>query len=118
MTYQTKSPSEGAIVTEDQVHQALNELQKGAHELGQLTTDARFAESWVKVVKAVAMKSVEGAVNAQEREALASKEYELAIREEARTAGELAKAKALREAAAMKIEVWRTQSSNWRSMKI
>lgn len=113
----TKSPSE--IVSEQAVHTALKELVDGAHEIGQLTTDARFAESWVRVAKAVAMKhSGETGVGAQEREALACKEYEAAIREEARTAGELAKAKALREAAALKIEVWRTQSSNWRSMKV
>jgi hypothetical protein len=114
---------ESQIVTEAEVEKALNYLRDSATEIGKLTTDARFAESWVKVVKAVAMKESKklpdhAQVNAQEREALASKEYELAIREEARTAGELAKAKALREAAAMKIEVWRTQSSNWRSMKI
>ena len=113
----TKSHSR-EIVSEEEVEKALNYLRDSAHELGQLTTDARFAESWVKVVKAMAMKAVEGPVNAQEREAMASEEVKLAFKEEARTAGELAKAKALREAAAMKCEIWRTQQATWRAMKI
>jgi hypothetical protein len=62
--------------------------------------------------------SGETSAAAQEREALASDEVMRAFREEARCAGELAKEKALREAAALKIEVWRTQSSNFRSMKL
>ena len=107
------------IVTEDSVQKALDYLRDSAHEIGQLTTDARFAESWVKVVKAVAMKhSGEPSAAAQEREALASEEVKAAFKEEARTAGELAKAKALREAAAMRIEVWRSEQANYRSMKI
>jgi len=111
------SPSE--IVSEEQVQKALDYLRDSAEEIGRLTRDARFAETWVKVVKSRIMKE-HGAfpLGAQEREALASKEVEVAYREESTTAGELAKDKAMREAAAMKIEVWRTQSSNFRSMKL
>ena len=44
--------------------------------------------------------------------------YITAITEEADAAGEYEKMRALREAAAAKIEAWRTESSNYRSMKI
>lgn len=110
--------SHSEIVTEEQVQLALDYLRDNAERLGQLTTNAHFAESWVKVVLAIAMKNIDGPVNAQEREARASNEYQLAIREQARTAGELATEKAMREAAAMKIEVWRTQQATWRAMKL
>ncbi len=106
------------IVTEEEVNKSLGFLRDGAKRLGQLTNDASFADSWVKVVLAVMMNEADGPGNAREREALASPEYEHAIRERARTAGELATEKALREAAAMKLEIYRTQSSNWRSMKV
>jgi hypothetical protein len=51
-------------------------------------------------------------------EAVSDTTYFASLISEAKAAGALAEAKALREAAAMRIEVWRTQSSNWRSMKL
>jgi hypothetical protein len=110
--------SHSEIVSEEDVERCLDYLKNSADTIGKLTTEARFTESWVKVVLAMVMKTVEGPVNSQEREARASEEYQKALKAEAEAAGALARAKALREAAAMKIEVWRTQSSNWRSMKL
>lgn len=106
------------IVTEEQVQLSLDYLRDNAEKIGRLTQEARFAEAWVKVVLATVMKTVEGPVSGQEREARASSEYKLAITQEAKTAGALATEKALREAAAMKIEVWRSQSANFRMMKL
>jgi hypothetical protein len=73
----------------------------------------------IKVQKAFAMKASDGGtIGAKEVEALTSDKYRKALEDDAQAAAELATAKALREAAALKIEVWRTQSSNFRSMKV
>jgi hypothetical protein len=55
---------------------------------------------------------------AAEREALTSPEYENALNEDANAAGEFEKLRALRDAAAMKIEAWRTEQASWRAMKL
>jgi hypothetical protein len=57
-------------------------------------------------------------VSAQEREALASDAYMNAMGNAAEAAGAYEHMRALREAAALKIEVWRSASANYRAMKI
>lgn len=108
----------GVIVTEEQVEKALNYLRDSAQRIGELTADARMREHMLKHIKALEMKKSEGPISAQERDALASEAYFKGLNDDAAAASALAVERALREAAAMKIEVWRTQSSNWRSMKI
>ena len=77
------------------------------------------AHMLTKHVKALAMKQhIDLPVTAQEREAYTSVQYVAAIDAEATAAGEYERMKALREAAAMTIEAWRTASSNYRSMKL
>jgi hypothetical protein len=77
------------------------------------------AEHMVKVTKALVMKRhSELTVSAQEREAYASKEYLEAVKEEAKAAGAYEEMKSLKDAAAMKIEAWRTEQANYRAMKI
>jgi hypothetical protein len=61
---------------------------------------------------------METAVSAQEREAYASKEYTDGIEAMAKAAGHYETERAKREAAALKIEVWRSASANYRSMKL
>lgn len=111
-----KSPSE--FITEEQVEKALDFLRDSAEMMGELTRVALLSEDYIKHVVALEMKKVDGPANAQEREARASDAYRDAITVAASNAGELAKMKALREAAAAKIEAWRTASSNYRSMKL
>lgn len=107
------------LVTEAEVEKALDWLRDNASEIGQAKADAVRTERMTKHVKALVMKMHNGLpVSAQEREAYASDEYLKALEAEARAAGEYEKLKGLREAAAMKIEAWRTASSNYRSMKI
>jgi hypothetical protein len=106
------------FVSDDDVQRALDFLRDSAAEMGELTRVAYLSEGYVKHVIALEMKKVDGPANAQEREARASDAYFNAIRTAANNAGELAKMKALREAASAKIEAWRTASSNFRSMKL
>jgi hypothetical protein len=111
-----KSPSE--IVSEEEVERALTYLRDSAKEIRRLTEQARKAEHMLKHRKALLMMSFTGSAAHREMEAVADTTYFASLISEAKAAGALAEAKALREAAAMRIEVWRTQSSNWRSMKL
>jgi len=57
-------------------------------------------------------------VSGQEREARASEAYKRAIVDEAKAAGAYETMRAMREAAALKIEAWRSEQANFRAMKI
>lgn len=107
------------LVSDSSVEKALDYLRDNAEAIGEAVREAKLRESMVKVVLAHMMKGhPDMSAAAQEREARASEDYLEAIQAEAKAAGDLAKMRALREAAAMKIEVWRSASANYRSMKI
>jgi beta-phosphoglucomutase-like phosphatase (HAD superfamily) len=107
------------LVSDADVEKALDWLRDNAETIGKAKAEAVRADHMLKHIKALAMKlHGEMGVSAQEREALASEQYRTAIDTAATAAGEYERLKALREAAALKIEAWRTASSNYRSMKI
>ena len=107
------------LVTDAEVEKALDWLRDNASEIGAAKRDAISAEHMVKHIKALTMmKHSELPVSAQEREALASQAYHDAILVAAQAAGDYEQLKSLREAAALKIEVWRSSSANYRAMKI
>lgn len=108
-----------ALVSEADVERALDWLRDSANDIGEAKARAVRAEHMLKHTKAMAMKLYATLpVSAQEREALASDQYLMSLQEVADSAGDYEKLKALREAAALKIEAWRTASSNYRSMKL
>lgn len=107
------------IVSDDEVERALDWLRDSAQEIGNAKANAVRAGHMIKHVKALVMRVHDGKpASHQEREALASPEYLQAIEEDAMAAGELMKLQALREAAALKIEAWRSSSANFRAMRI
>jgi hypothetical protein len=107
------------LVSDADVEKALDWLRDNATEIGEAKRKAVKADHMLKHTKALAMKQHgDIAVTAQEREALASPQYLAALDEAAATAGEFEKMKSLREAAALKIEVWRSASANYRAMKL
>jgi hypothetical protein len=107
------------LVSDADVEKALDWLRDQADEIGAAKEEAVKADHMLKHVKALAMKQyADIAVSAQEREAHASLQYLEAIERTAKAAGNLAKMQSLREAAALKIEVWRSASANYRAMKI
>lgn len=107
------------LVSEAEVEKALDWLRDSAGDIGEAKALAVKTEKMVKHIKALVMKQhADLGIGAQEREAYASDIYCNAIDAEASAAGKYEKMKALREAAAMKIEAWRTASSNYRAMKI
>jgi hypothetical protein len=107
------------LVSDADVEKALDWLRDAADEIGTAKQDAYFTDGLVKHVKALEMKKHnELPVSAQEREALASQAFKEALLDAAVAAGEYEKLRSLREAAAAKIEAWRSASANYRSMKI
>ena len=107
------------IVTEQQVHDAMEYLRTSAIDLGKAKARADLASSKVKHVEALMFKASDETSNDKRTaDARTSPEYVEAINEDAEAAGELAKLYALREAASTRIEIWRTQSSNIRSVKL
>jgi len=107
------------IVPDDRVEHALSWLRDSAHDMGEAKAELVRTSHMIKVVKALQMKAHNDLSAAKaEVEALASQQYMDALLEDAKAAGKYEQLKALREAAAATIEAWRTESSNYRSMKI
>ena len=78
------------IVTDEDVDKALAFLRDSAVQVGAARkADVRCSDRWLA-----------------------------ATADEARAAGEYEKLKALREAAAAKIEAWRSESANYRGMRV
>lgn len=105
-------------ITDDDIEKALSWLRDNAHAIGQAKMQAILTERMVGHIEALQMKMAGGAVAAQKRDARATPEYRQAIYDEAVAAGEFEKLRSLRDAAAAKIEAWRTEQSNFRAMKI
>jgi hypothetical protein len=107
------------FITEAEVEKALDWLRDSAAEIGQAKARAVKAEHMLKHVEALMFKcSDEKSAEARKADARTTDEYVAALNEDAFAAGEMAKLYALREAASLKIEAWRTASSNLRSMKV
>jgi hypothetical protein len=106
------------IVTEQEIEKALDWLRDNAAEMGEAKKRAVLANNMLRHIKALEMKKHGGSAAAQEREAYASDAYHRALYEDAVAAGEYEKMKSLREAAALKIEAWRSEQANFRSMKL
>jgi hypothetical protein len=107
------------IISDDAVDRALEWLRANAIVIGKAKERAVLAEKLVGHTEALLMKaSNASSADARKAEARASEQYYEAIVEDAKAAGELAKLYSLREAAAARIECWRTEQSNFRAMKI
>lgn len=107
------------IVSDAELEKALDWLRDNAEDIGEAKRQAVLAAHMVRHVRALEMKRhSDMPVSAQEREALSSERYKSAILDEAEAAGAFETMRALREAAALKIEAWRSEQANYRSMKI
>ena len=108
------------IVTEDDVDKALDFLRDSAGPIGSARGEMIRAGHMAKVTLALGMKACDEKMSAAkaEVEARASDSYFEAIDADANACAEYEKLRALREAAALKIEVWRSSSANFRAMKV
>ena len=106
-------------ITDDEVQSALDYLRDSAARMGLAAANQAKASAMLRHTKALAMKaSDENAISAQERDAYASPQYKTAIENEFEAVKEFATLRATREAAAAKLDCWRSSSANNRAARI
>lgn len=107
------------IVTEIELEKALDFLRDEAKAIGDAKSRLIRAEHMVKHVEALMfVASDASSAEKKKAEARTSQRYLDAIEEEAIAAGEYEKMRALREAAALKVQAWQSESANYRALKI
>ena len=107
------------IVDDPEVEKALDFLRDSARSIGEAVKRARRASNMIKHIEALAFKASDASSNdKRQADARTSQAYVDAINEDAEAFGELEVLKSLREAAALKIEAWRSEQANFRSMKL
>ena len=107
------------IITDEEVEEALEYLRHSAPLIAVAKAEVTRTGRLIKSTEALAGKlSGEKTAAAQTREALISEDYQKAVQNEFDAIAQYEQLKAYREAAASKIEAWRTASSNYRAMKI
>ncbi len=106
------------FISEDDVDKALAFLRDNAYEIGVAKGRVTETNHMLKVVKAIEMKRLDGPVSKAETLALASDAYKQAVEDDIEATVKFETLRSLREAASAKIECWRSQEANFRSMKI
>lgn len=107
------------LIADDDLDKALSWLRDNAKAIGQAKRRAVSAGHMVKHVEAIEFKISDAkSAEARKADARASDRFVEAINEDAEAAGEYETMRALRESAALKIESWRSEQANFRSMKI
>lgn len=107
------------IVTETELEKALDFLRDNARALGDAKARTVRAGHNLKHIEALEfVRSEASSAEKKKAEARTSAAYIEAIDEDANAAGEYETMRALREAAALKIEAWRSEQSNFRAMKL
>lgn len=102
-------------MTYEDAERATQFLVDTAYPYGDARARVARAEAMLRHVKALAMKaSGENSAAAQEREAYASPQYLAAVEEVFEAVKAEARIKAAREAAAIKVEVWRSVNARQR----
>lgn len=106
------------IVTDEEMERALHFLAQNAIEIGECRRRMIETEALVKRTEAIAfLASEQKSAEAKKADARASDKWLEASTEAAIAAGEFQKQLALREAAAARIEAWRSESANYRGMR-
>ncbi len=111
-------PVGSRMITEADVDAALSFLRDNAIELGRAKERAKKAERMLGHIEAILFKEAEGSGEARRMAAKGSDRYLEAINEDAAAAGAFQQMLALREAAALTLEIYRTQESSARAFKL
>lgn len=107
------------IVTESELEKALDFLRDSAAALGEAKANSVRAGHYLKHIEALQfVRSNASSVEKKRADARTSDEFVNAIEDEALAAGEYEKLRALREAAALKVQAWQSESANYRAMKV
>lgn len=111
-----RQASSGLMISDTELERALDFLRDSADDLGNARARLVSAGHMVKHVEAIEFKMADGSIEFRKASARTSERYMQATVEEAEAAGEFEKLKALREAAALKIQAWQSMSANARAM--
>lgn len=115
---QAEHKGRNRLVTDDEVGDALRWLASNAKEIGDARARLIKAGHMIKHVEALLfLASTEKTVDAKKAAVRAASRWLDAVNEEADAAGEFEKMRALREAAAARIEAWRTESASMRGSR-
>lgn len=107
------------IISDASIEKSLDWLRDHASVLGKAKAAADLAEKYVGHLEALLIKASDAkGADARKADARSSQRYLDAITDAAVKAGRLAELYCLRDAAAAKIECWRTEQSNFRAMRL
>lgn len=107
------------LITDSELEKALDWLRDNAATIGEAKRRTVKAGHMLKHVEAIEFKKSDAkSADAKRADARTSERYLDAVTEDAVAAGEYERLKALREAAALKIEAWRSEQANFRAMKV
>jgi hypothetical protein len=107
------------IVTETELEKALDFLRDSARDIGAAKARCVRAGHMLKHVEALEYKASSASnIEGRKADARTAPSYLEAINEDADAAGAYEVLKSLREAAALKIEAWRSEQANYRAMRI
>lgn len=107
------------MVEEHEISKALDWLRDNAKAMGEAKARLVKAEHMVKHIEALEFLAATGtSADAKKAAARASERYVNATYEEAVAAGEYETLRSLREAAALKCQVWQSESANHRAMRV
>jgi rhamnose utilization protein RhaD (predicted bifunctional aldolase and dehydrogenase) len=107
------------MISDTEVEKALDWLRDNAQAMGDAKARTIKASHMLKHVEALMFKMSDAkTAEARKADARVSNKFLEAITEDAEAAGDYEKLKALREAAALKIEAWRTEQASFRAMRI
>jgi hypothetical protein len=107
------------IVTEEALEKALDFLRDSARDIGNAKARVHSAGHMLKVVESFEFKKSDAkSAEAKKADARTSEAFMSAVLEDAQATGAYEELRALREAAAIKIETWRSEQANYRAMKI
>lgn len=106
------------IITEYDVEKAVDFLRDNAIAIGKAKERLVKAANMLKHIEALEFMKAEGSNDVRRYSSRTAETYKEGIIEEAQAAGEFEKLKALREAASMVIETWRSEQATFRAMRI
>ena len=106
------------LIEDAEMEKALDFLRDNAKAIGEARAAMIKTDRMVKHILAIETLRAEGAAAIREAHARASKVYLDAVTAEAVAAGRFEEMRALREAAAAKIECWRSEQATLRGMRV
>ena len=107
------------MITDSEVEKALDWLRDNAQAMGDAKARTVKAGHMLKHIEALLFKASDAkSAEAKKADARVSDKFIEATTEDAIAAGDYERLKALREAAALKIEAWRTEQASFRAMKL